>query len=68
MGRIDRALRFLAGIVLLYICLIDDSPIHIDIIRYLLIVFACANVVSAIISFCPMYIFAGINTQKTASK
>lgn len=68
MGRIDRILRFLVGSALIYFSLIDDTLIHNNVIRYMLLTLAIGNVLSSIIAFCPMYIFAGISTQKRSAR
>ena len=68
MGRLDRILRFLGGCALIYICLIDTTLIHNNVIRYILIALATGNILSAFTAFCPMYIFTGINTQKKSTE
>jgi hypothetical protein len=64
MGRLDRMARFLIGVVLIYITLVDNSVIQNDVARYILAAIGLLNLVSAIISSCPMYVIAGIDTRK----
>jgi hypothetical protein len=64
MGNLDRAIRLLIGLALLYISLMKPDLIANHTVRYLLIVMGALNIVSGSFAFCPLYTLADINTRR----
>jgi hypothetical protein len=64
MGGFDRILRILIGFVLIYISLANTGLVSSLLLRYILSIIGVINIVSSIISFCPIYILANISTQR----
>ena len=60
-GKADRAIRFIGGLILVYlgIFLINNA-----VARILLVVFGLIGVVEGIIGYCGLYKLLGINTNK----
>ena len=63
MGNLDRAARLIIGCALIYITLIDTGLIANHVIRYVLLVLGCVNIVTASVAYCPMYTLANISTK-----
>jgi len=66
-GRIDRAIRFMTGAGLIYLSLPDSGLIQNHVARYILAALGALNLASALISHCPLYIIAGIDTHKRST-
>lgn len=64
MGLLDRFLRIVAGVALIYIGFIANQLINNDIINLFLGLFGIFNVGAALIAYCPMYPLANISTWK----
>lgn len=63
MGRSDRAVRLIIGCALLYLTLVNTGLIANHVIRSVLLVIGCINIVTAFIAYCPMYSLANIDTK-----
>jgi hypothetical protein len=67
MGYIDRTVRLLVGSALLYISLFSADLVANQVVRYVLGVLGCVNLITAAIAFCPLYTLADINTRRQNS-
>jgi len=67
MGYLDRAVRLIIGCTLLYMTLVNSGLIANQVVRYVLLVLGCVNVVTAFIAYCPMYTLANISTKARGS-
>jgi len=65
MGSLDRGLRVVAGVALLYVGLFNTGYVDNEVVRYIMVVFGGINIVTAIFAFCPMYTLASISTAPT---
>ncbi|WP_417516057.1 DUF2892 domain-containing protein [Minwuia sp.] len=63
MHNVDRALRLIIGLVLLWIGVIDQDIIANQLIAWALGLFGVVNIVSALMAFCPVYFMAGFSTR-----
>ena len=63
MGYLDRGVRLIIGCMLLYITLVNNGLIANQVIRYVLLVLGCVNLVTAFVAYCPMYTLANISTK-----
>ncbi len=63
MGRLDRAVRLIIGGALLYLTLVNTGLIANQVIRTVLLVIGCINIVTALVAYCPLYSLANINTK-----
>jgi hypothetical protein len=63
MGYLDRGVRLIIGCMLLYITLVNNGLIANQVIRYVLLVLGCVNVVTVLVAYCPMYTLANISTK-----
>ena len=66
LGTPDRIARALVGIILIYIGFIDQTLITSQVLRILIGLFGALNLFGGIVSFCPLYRLADINTYKGA--
>jgi len=67
-GRIDQILRTGISMGLIYIGIIDKAFIKDDFSSYIIGALGIINLLIALIRFCPLYAFAGINTCTNESK
>ena len=67
MGYIDRTVRLLVAFALLYISVFNADLVANQVVRYVLGVLGCVNLITAAIAFCPLYTLAGINTRRRNS-
>ena len=67
MGMIDRAIRTIVGLLLIYIGFVNIEFVVSDLLRYILGGIGILNIISAVMGICPFYIFANINTCHKAS-
>lgn len=67
MGLIDRAVRMIVGILLIYIGFINIELVASEVLRYLLGGIGIINIISALAGICPFYSFANISTCQKAS-
>ncbi len=61
---IDRVLRIITSILLIYVSFWDSEIIANEAIRFMVGGFGLLNLVSACIGFCPVYFMAHISTQR----
>ena len=64
MGNIDRAIRVITGLVMIYIGFIDTSIIDHQIVNMFVGTIGIISVVFAYFAFCPLYILGNVNTAK----
>lgn len=64
MGKLDQLFRVTLGIVLIYIGFVDQSIIGDPLFAYAVGAFGVINLGSGFIRVCPIYLLAGINTDK----
>lgn len=62
---IDRSIRVVLGIFLIWIGFIDQSVISNFLISWALGIFGLVNFVSATVAFCPIYFIVGLSTRRT---
>lgn len=63
-GYLDRLLRFIAGLVLIYIGFVAPQLVGNTVINLFLGLFGALNIVSALTGICPFYTLASISTRK----
>ena len=63
-GALDRMIRLTIGLICIYLTVFPTAFLSNDILRVFVAVFGVGNVVVSLLSFCPLYIFANINTHK----
>ncbi len=63
MGRLDRTLRFIAGVILIPIGLFLLGGWQGNLIGILVVIFALVPLVTSLIGFCPGYVPFGISTR-----
>lgn len=61
-GKVDRIIRMLLGISLLYISLFQRDWFSSDIVYFAVLGFGLVNVVTSMFAFCPLYSLANIGT------
>jgi len=61
---LDRIVRILFGVFLIYIGYIDETMIKNDTISILIALFGAMNIVVALMSYCPLYNAIGLSTCK----
>lgn len=64
MGQIDRLIRIVTGLVMVYLGFIDQSIIDDLTINLIVGVFGIISMVFAYIAFCPIYTLGNISTAK----
>jgi hypothetical protein len=64
MGYLDRILRIIAGLVLIYIGFFATEIVDNTLINILLGLLGLLNVAAALTAFCPVYTLAHISTDK----
>ena len=62
MGGIDRVLRLVVGVLLIYYGLVDTAVVENHVVRYLMAGFGVINIGTALVAFCPMYLLANLST------
>jgi hypothetical protein len=67
MGLIDRSVRMIVGILLIYIGFINVEFVVSEVLRYILGGIGVLNIISALAGICPFYIFANISTCQKAN-
>ena len=67
MGQIDRSIRIVTGLIMMYLGFIDQSVIDDFSINIIVGVFGIISIVFAYIAFCPIYKFGNISTAKKSS-
>lgn len=67
MGSIDRAIRIITGLVMMYLGFINQAVIGNFTINIIVGVFGIISIVFAYMSFCPIYTFGNISTMKKTS-
>lgn len=68
MGAIDRSIRVITGLVMIYLGFINTSVISSDIINLIVGVIGIISVVFAYLAFCPIYTLGGVSTIKKSSE
>lgn len=61
MHNVDRAVRAVLGIALIWISAIDGTFIASFWVSALVLIFGIVNIISVVIAFCPLYYLAGFN-------
>ena len=61
-GKLDRSLRVIMSIVLIYFGFIDTSFISQPLLATLIGIFGVSNILTAATGVCPLYTVAGIST------
>ena len=61
-GGIDRVIRVITALVLIYFGFINTALIGQALLATLIGIFGIVNILAAIIGICPVYAIAGINT------
>lgn len=64
MHTIDRAIRVVLGLLLVWIGFIDQGMISNQLIAWAIGLFGIVNLVSAAAAFCPIYFMAGFSTRR----
>ena len=64
MGSIDRAIRIMTGLAMLYLGFIETSIIDDATINIIVGIFGFISIAFAYISFCPIYTLGNISTLK----
>ena len=62
MGKIDRIIRIILGIILIYIGIIDTVLITDSLYRLLVAGFGILNIIFSIVSICPVYMIVDISS------
>ena len=68
MNNIDRSLRVVIGIGLVYFGFVESNWVDTGFIPMLLGLIGVANFIFAVSGFCPLYVLAGLNFAKQKSK
>lgn len=68
MGNIDRTIRILTGLAMVYFGIIDQSLIGNVTIAYIVGVFGVISIAFAYLSFCPIYTLGNISTSPAQSE
>ena len=68
LGKTDRVLRLFGGVVLIYLGLINSDLIENILLRFLLTGLGLVNIISALLSHCPLYALADIDTRVGAAQ
>lgn len=68
MGTIDRIIRIITGLVMMYVGFIDQSIIGNQTINIIIGIFGIISIIFAYIAFCPIYTFGNISTTKKSSE
>lgn len=68
MGTIDRLIRIITGIILIYLGFINQDIIGNETVNILVGVFGLVSSISAIFSYCPIYNLGNISTNKASSE
>lgn len=63
MGTIDRTIRILSGLVMMYFGFIDQTLIGTTSIAYIVGIFGIVSIAFAYIAFCPIYTLGNISTK-----
>ena len=64
MCKVDRGLRIVLSLALIYIGFIDYHLLSNMVINYLIGAFGLLNLISALVGFCPVYFMAHISTYR----
>lgn len=64
MGQIDRLIRVITGLVMMYLGFIDQSIIDDLTINIIVGVFGIISIAFAYIAFCPIYTLGNVSTAK----
>lgn len=64
MHNIDRAIRVVIGLVLIWLGFVDQALISNQLISWAIGLFGFVNLVSAAAAFCPVYFAAGFSTRR----
>ena len=67
-GMIDRVIRLLSGIALIYIAFVDGDIIPDAIFSTMVGAFGVVNIVTAAASWCPLYHLISLNTTSNHSE
>ena len=67
MGQIDRLIRTVTGLAMMYFGFVDQSIIDDLTINLIVGVFGIVSIAFAYIAFCPIYTFGNISTAKKSS-
>jgi hypothetical protein len=62
MGGVDRAIRVVVALGLLYVGLFDSGLVANQVVRCILVAFAIINLVTAMAGFCPLYHLANLSS------
>lgn len=68
MGLIDRSIRIITGLVMMYFGFIDQAVIGNLTINIILGIFGIVSIAFAYIAFCPIYTLGNISTIKKPSQ
>lgn len=67
MGSIDRFIRIVTGLVMMYFGFINQAAIDSLIINIIVGIFGIISIVFAYLAFCPIYTLGNISTLKKSS-
>lgn len=67
MGSIDRAIRIVTGLAMMYFGFIDQSVIGNLTINIIVGIFGIVSIVFAYMAFCPIYSLGNISTTKSST-
>lgn len=67
LGNLDRVIRMVLGIVLLYLAFFHADWFSSDIAYFAVVIFGLINVITSAIAFCPLYAMANIGQDKAES-
>lgn len=63
-GNLDRVIRMVLGIILLYLAFFQADILSSSTLYYFVVIFGIVNVVTAAFGMCPLYALAAISTYR----
>ena len=67
MGVLDRAIRIVTGLIMMYFGFIDQAVIGNFTINIIVGIFGIISILFAYMAFCPIYTFGNISTNKNST-
>ena len=68
MGQIDRIIRIMTGLVMMYFGFIDQSVIDSLVVNIIIGIFGIISIIFAYLSFCPIYTLGNVSTASDKSE
>ena len=68
MGLVDRLIRTITGLALMYVGFVDQSIIGNPTINIIVGIFGIISIVFAYMAFCPIYTLGNVSTNKKTSE